>query len=202
MFQADYSGAFKDLNLWMTKNPQLYMEGDKCSEALMRETNFAFLTELTEAEELQKNACLQNKSLIILKDRFFSGYFSLAFQKNAPFNTLISTQYVNSLCAYLIMNILHISIFSDFRIAEIIETGLMDVWYKNYSTKMPFCYIYQPDILLDFSSQGLKMNQIGGAFILLATGIIFSWFFFVLEIPTIQQCIERKVRNYYKKRTL
>lgn len=78
------------------------------------------------------------------------------------------------------------------RIADILERGLADIWYKNYTTKIPFCDILKPDETMDATSQGLNMRQIGGAFVLLAIGIVISCFIFFYEIPRFHSWFENK----------
>lgn len=63
---------------------------------------------------------------------------------------------------------------------------------------MPFCEICQPDQILDASSQGLAMSQIGGAFIVLGIGIVTGCFVFLYEIPRVKALL--KSWNKYRRR--
>lgn len=54
-------------------------------------TDVAYLDEITLLENVQNNLC-QKCTLIILKDKFFPGYFSIGLPKNSVLNGIFSEE--------------------------------------------------------------------------------------------------------------
>lgn len=76
---------------FLTTNPQYANEEGYCIKSVLYNTDVAFLHESTRLMEIQKIYC-QQYSLMILKDRIFPGYFTLAFQKNSDLTLIISSE--------------------------------------------------------------------------------------------------------------
>lgn len=72
-------------------NPTYMTTREICQQKLKDENDVAFVEEITIIEKIQADECKQYK-LIILNERFFSGYFAVALPKNSPLNEIFSEQ--------------------------------------------------------------------------------------------------------------
>lgn len=84
---------FKILWNFLQRNPD-YLSGDEttCITKVISEPNVAYLNEVTSLENYQRAYCWKNKTLIVLGDRFFPGYFVLAAKKKTSFINDFSLQ--------------------------------------------------------------------------------------------------------------
>lgn len=84
---------YKTLWNFLERNPDyLSQDYETCVKKVVSEPNVAYLNEVTTLENYQREFCRKNKTLIVLSERFFPGYFVIATRKNSPFTRLFSLE--------------------------------------------------------------------------------------------------------------
>lgn len=72
------AGEYGPLKQSLEQNPSYATTADICPELLINEDNVAYINEVSTLTEVQKLYC-KERTLIILNDRFFPGFFAFGF---------------------------------------------------------------------------------------------------------------------------
>lgn len=80
---------YKELNKFLATDNNSVTSVAACKQQLIEKPNVAYLEEMPIAQDFQNINCGKT-DLVILDQRFYSSYVSLAFPKNSPYNEVIS----------------------------------------------------------------------------------------------------------------
>lgn len=87
---SDSLSNYYQLKIFLQSHPNYVTTRKACVDYIIKDSTAVYIDEITTLKNAQYNYCSRFQ-LIILADRFFPGYFALAFQKDSDISEIFST---------------------------------------------------------------------------------------------------------------